>query len=97
MSSNNLKILVTGVAGFLGSHLAEKLFSLGHSIVGIDNMKGGYEDNVPKNIVFHNIDCCDFDKVKSIMKNVDVVYHCAATAHEGLSVFSPFEITKNNY
>ena len=31
------------------------------------------------------------------MKGVDVVYHCAATAHEGLSVFSPFEITKNNY
>ena len=31
------------------------------------------------------------------MKNVDIVYHCAATAHEGLSVFSPFEITKNNY
>ena len=31
------------------------------------------------------------------MKNVDVVYHCAATAHEGLSVFSPYEITKNNY
>ena len=31
------------------------------------------------------------------MKGVDVVYHCAATAHEGLSVFSPYEITKNNY
>ena len=32
-----------------------------------------------------------------IMKGVEVVYHCAATAHEGLSVFSPVEITKNNY
>ena len=31
------------------------------------------------------------------MIDVDVVYHCAATAHEGLSVFAPFEITKNNY
>jgi UDP-glucose 4-epimerase len=31
------------------------------------------------------------------MKNVEVVYHCAATAHEGLSVFSPYEITRNNY
>ena len=36
-------------------------------------------------------------EIKKIMKNVDIVYHCAATAHEGLSVFSPFEITKNNY
>ena len=31
------------------------------------------------------------------MNGVDIVYHCAATAHEGLSVFSPYEITKNNY
>jgi UDP-glucose 4-epimerase len=43
-------VLVTGVAGFLGSHLAEKLISLGHKVIGIDNMLGGYEDNVPKNI-----------------------------------------------
>ena len=93
----NLKILITGVAGFLGSHLAEKLESLGHTIVGIDNMMGRYEDNIPKNIEFHNIDCCDLNKVKEVMKGIDVVYHCAATAHEGLSVFSPYEITKNNY
>ena len=93
----NLKILITGVAGFLGSHLADKLKALGHNIVGIDNMIGGYTDNIPKNIEFHNIDCCDLKKVKEIMKGVNVVYHCAATAHEGLSVFSPYEITRNNY
>ncbi len=97
MSSKSKKVLVTGVAGFLGSHLAESLVSLGHKVVGLDNMIGGYEDNVPRNIEFHNFDCCDFNKVKSIMKDVEVVYHCAATAHEGLSVFSPYEITKNNY
>ena len=97
MSSNCKKVLVTGVAGFLGSHLSEKLVNLGHKVVGIDNMIGGYKDNVPSNIEFHNLDCCDFEKVKSIIKGVDVVYHCAATAHEGLSVFSPYEITKNNY
>ena len=38
------KILVTGAAGFLGSHLVEKLQNLGHSIIGVDNMMGGYED-----------------------------------------------------
>ena len=77
--------------------MAESLVNLGHKVIGIDNMLGGYEDNVPKNIEFHKIDCCDFENVKKVMKNIDVVYHCAATAHEGLSVFSPFEITKNNY
>jgi UDP-glucose 4-epimerase len=91
------KILVTGVAGFLGSHLSERLSELGHQVIGIDNMIGGYKDNIPKNIKFHEIDCCNFKKIKEIMKGVEIVYHCAATAHEGLSVFSPFEITKNNY
>ena len=97
MPQNKKKILVTGVAGFLGSHLSEKLVELGHSVIGLDNMIGGYEDNVPDKIEFHNVDCCDFEKIKILMKNVEVVYHCAATAHEGLSVFSPYEITKNNY
>ena len=90
-------ILITGVAGFLGSHLSEKLLDLGHKVIGVDNMIGGYEDNIHKDIEFHNLDCSDFSKVKKIMKNIDIVYHCAATAHEGLSVFSPYEITKNNY
>ena len=91
------KILVTGVAGFLGSHLSEKLADQGHLVIGIDNMKGGYKDNIPNNISFFELDCCDYKNVKKIMKGVEIVYHCAATAHEGLSVFSPFEITKNNF
>ena len=97
MPSKAKKILVTGVAGFLGSHLSESLVKLGHKVVGVDNMLGGYEDNIPNNIEFYKSDCCDFEKMKYLMKGIDVVYHCAATAHEGLSVFSPYEITKNNY
>jgi len=92
-----MKILVTGVAGFLGSHLAEKLSDLNYEVIGIDNMLGGYKDNVPKKVKFFNFDCCDLQKMNKVMKGVEVVYHCAATAHEGLSVFSPVEITKNNY
>ena len=97
MSIKSKKILVTGVAGFLGSHLAEKLSNMKHEVIGLDNMKGGYKDNIPNNIEFHNIDCCDLEKMNKVMNNIEVVYHWAATAHEGLSVFSPFEITKNNY
>ena len=97
MNKKKQKILVTGVAGFLGSHLAEHLIKMNHKVVGVDNMSGGYEDNIPKDVEFFNFDCCDLNKMNKAMNNVDVVYHCAATAHEGLSVFSPYEITKNNY
>ena len=93
MSISPQKILITGVAGFLGSNLAEKLSIQGHKVVGVDNMSGGYKDNIE----FYNYDCCDLKKMNKVMKDINVVYHCAATAHEGLSVFSPFEITKNNY
>ena len=92
-----MKILITGVAGFLGSHLAQKLSTLGHKIIGIDNMMGGYEDNISKSITFHKEDCCNYEKMNLLMNGIDVVYHCAATAHEGLSVFAPYEIGKNNF
>ena len=91
------KILVTGAAGFLGSHLCEHLHKLGYKVVGIDNMIGGDLDNLPPGVKFHKVDCCNLSKIDKIMKDVDIVYHCAATAHEGLSVFSPVEISKNNY
>ena len=97
MQKKSLNILVTGAAGFLGSHLSEKLANMNHNVIGMDNMKGGYADNVPKNIKFFNSDCCDLKKMNELMKGIDVVYHCAATAHEGLSVFSPYEIGKNNF
>ena len=99
MSFKSKKVLVTGVAGFLGSHLSEKLSEMGHDVYGIDNMIGGYEDNVPKNIKFQNVDCCDFKKISSIMKGIEIVYHCAATAHEGLNFFccSKCQSKKNNF
>ena len=94
-----MNILVTGAAGFLGSHLCENLQKLGHNIVVIDNMIGGSDDNIINKSIFYKVDCCDLSKLDKIINknNIDVIYHCAATAHEGLSVFSPVEITKNNY
>ena len=56
MNKTKKNVLVTGSAGFLGSHLSEKLSNMGHNVIGIDNMIGGYKDNIPKNITFHKID-----------------------------------------
>ena len=57
MEKKRYKILITGVAGFLGSHLAEKLSEKNHQVVGVDNMTGGYKDNVPKKIKFFEYPC----------------------------------------
>ena len=92
-----MKIYITGIAGFLGSHLAKKLKDQGHDVAGNDSMIQGDIENLPKNINFHKTDCCNYLEMVKNLKGYDIVYHCAATAHEGLSVFSPYEITKNNY
>jgi len=89
------RIFISGVAGFLGSHLADAFLAEGHSVVGNDNMIGGYLDNVPEAVEFHQFDCNDFSRLKELMHGVDVVYHCAATAYEGLSVFAPHMVTQN--
>ena len=92
-----MKIYITGIAGFLGSHLAKKLKDQGHEVGGNDSMILGELENLPKNINFHKTDCCNYLEMVKNLKGYDVVYHCAATAHEGLSVFSPNFITKNIY
>lgn len=91
------KIFITGVAGFLGSHLADELIKRGHSVVGVDNLLGGYKDNISKEVDFHEVDARDYKKLEPLLKGVDVVYLCAASPHEGLSVFSPNIVTEHTY
>ena len=88
-----MRVFITGVAGFLGSHLADAFIARGDRVSGVDNLIGGYRDNVPKGVDWYEGDCNDLDTLRKAMRGVDVVYHCAATAHEGLSVFSPHENT----
>ena len=71
------------------------MINLGHDVLGNDTLIGGYEDNVNHKATLYKVDCCNRERMADIMKNVDVVIHTAATAHEGLSVVSPDFITKN--
>jgi len=88
-----VKILVTGSSGFLGSWISTKLLDLGHSVVGVDNLEGGsYQD--PRED-FHCLDVCSGDDMAEVAKGCEAVYHCAALAYEGLSVFSPRMIVEN--
>jgi UDP-glucose 4-epimerase len=90
------RYFITGIAGFLGSHIADALLAAGHEVAGNDNMLGGYADNVPSGAEFHEVDCTDLDAMTEVLQGSDVVYHCAASAQEGLSVFSPVLITRDN-
>jgi UDP-glucose 4-epimerase len=92
-----MKVFVSGAAGFLGSHLAEAHLHRGHDVVGCDNMIGGDLQNLPEGIQFQQADCGDVEVMKQLLDDVDLVYHCAAIATEGLSVFSPAIIAKHVY
>jgi UDP-glucose 4-epimerase len=81
--------LVTGGAGFIGSHVADELLKLGHKIVVLDDLSGGYEDNVPKDAIFVQGSILDHELIDRLFEKYKFtyVYHLAAYAAEGLSHF----------
>jgi len=96
------KILVTGVAGFIGSHLAEKLVELGHEVIGADCLTDYYsldlkrlniKDITAKGVKFHEIDLLS-DKFPEILEGVEIVYHLAA--QPGISDEVPLETYVRN-
>jgi len=89
------KVLITGVAGFMGSHLADEFLKRGYHVVGIDNFIGGYKENVPDGVEFWELDLNDLDSLHEPFTGVDLVVHTACTAYEGLSVFSPALVVRN--
>jgi len=76
-----MKALVTGAAGFLGSHLCDELLEKGYEVVGIDNFFRGKYENVNSAVEFHEIDLSletVIPSLRLLMEAVDVVFHYAA-------------------
>lgn len=88
-------VVITGVAGFLGSHIADEFLDRGWQVRGIDNMIGGDYDNIPDGVRFFELDLCDLSAIEPVFDGADLVVHTACTAYEGLSVFSPSLVTDN--
>ena len=86
--------LVTGGAGFIGSHLVDRLLKEGHEVTIIDNCSTGREANVAQhknNKLFHFIkaDIINFKEISSYFKNQDIVFHVAALADIVPSIVNP--------
>src|SRR6187549_1460611 len=95
---NVTRVLVTGGAGFIGSHVAEALLGRGHQVTVLDDLSGGFTDNVPSGAAFVRGSVTDAPLVDRLFdeRRFDYVYHLAAYAAEGLSHFiKRFNYTNN--
>lgn len=92
------KSLVTGGAGFIGAHVVNDLLEMNHKVVVLDDLSGGYEDNVNSKATFINGSITDHKLLEKLFTEhkFDYVYHLAAYAAEGLSHFiRRFNYTNN--
>lgn len=90
--------LVTGGAGFIGAHVTNELISMGHKVVVLDDLSGGFKENVNPNAIFIQGSVTDHVLLEKIFNDYkfDYVYHLAAYAAEGLSHFiKRFNYTNN--
>ncbi|MGB5519613.1 MAG: SDR family oxidoreductase [Gammaproteobacteria bacterium] len=94
-----MKALVTGGAGFIGSHIVERLLAEGHEVTVLDDFSTGHRDNLPENAQLDIVegDVRDFDTVNHCTRNVDWVFHEAAVASVPKTVNDPVGSSAVNY
>src|SRR5882757_8393154 len=88
-------VLVTGGAGFIGSHVVKHCLAMGYEVVVLDDLSGGFEDHIPSGALFVEGSVTDHDLITDLFNThkFTFVYHLAAYAAEGLSHF----IRRYNY
>jgi UDP-glucose 4-epimerase len=94
-----MRILVTGGAGFIGSHLAERLVETGHSVRVLDNLSSGKRSNLARadNLEFVEGDVRDIAAVERAMSGIDAIYHLAAVASVQASIDDPLGTHGSNF
>lgn len=93
-----MKVIVTGGAGFIGSHIVDALISKGHSPVVVDNLVSGTRDNVPAGVPLYEVDICDSKRLGTVFDEVrpDWVCHQAAQMSVSRSMREPIFDAENN-
>lgn len=90
------RILVTGGAGFIGSHLVERLLGQGHEVISLDNYFTGTKDNLRHLLAQPNLELIRHDVVEPIMLEVDQIYHLACPASPVHYQYNPVKTIKTN-
>jgi UDP-glucose 4-epimerase len=93
-----MKSLVTGGAGFIGSHIVDKLIDIGHEVIVIDNESSNVHNHFYYNekAEYHLLDISDYEKTKHLYQNVDYVFHCAAESRIQPTILNPLGAVKTN-
>lgn len=96
MNSNNKRVLLTGGAGFIGSHIAEGYLNNGYEVIIVDNLSSGYLNNIKhildnEKLIFCNVDIRDFERLDSVFElyKPDIINHHAAQKSVPYSVENP--------
>ena len=88
-------VLISGVAGFLGSHLADAFLADGWEVAGVDSLIGGYRDNVPAGVAFHEADCNDLVRMRATLgrnaERLRLVYLGPSLPAEALTALAPLQ------
>ena len=90
------KVIGTGGAGFIGSHLTDALINRGYQVIVIDNLSAGKRENVNSKAEFHQLDLRELEKIKPLFFGVDFIFHLAAKPRIPLSIKDPISSHENN-
>jgi UDP-glucose 4-epimerase len=93
-----MRSIVTGGAGFIGSHIVDKLIELGHEVVVIDNESAIVHEKFYYNekATYHKLDIADYDSTRSLYTNTDYVFHCAAESRIQPAIENPLLAVRTN-
>ena len=93
-----MNVLVTGAAGYIGSHAVKAVSAAGHRVVALDNLSRGHRAALPSDLPFVEADVRDTARVVSVLRSehIDCVMHFAAFAYVGESVTDPAKYYRNN-
>ena len=89
-------ILITGVAGFIGSHVAKRFIDEGYQVIGIDNLSNGDIKNIPKGVDFLNIDLVNSNSINLIPPKCEYILHLAGQSSGELSYKNPIDDLNKN-